>query len=105
MDDLINRQAAIDTIDEVTWYHQNKNGEMVAGAGTEHEAWYKADDIYKALKAVPSADAFEVVRCRECKYFDSGTDEDGKLHFKCLGWGYGGTSEDDFCSHGERNDE
>ncbi len=42
-----------------------------------------------------------LVRCKDCKYFDSGTDEDGKLFFKCLGWVYGGTSEDDFCSHGE----
>ena len=47
----------------------------------------------------------EVVRCKDCKYFDSGTDEDGKLFFKCLGWVYGGTSEDDFCSHGERKDD
>lgn len=45
-----------------------------------------------------------LVRCKDCKYFDSGTDEDGKLFFKCLGWVYGGTSEDDFCSHGERKD-
>lgn len=44
----------------------------------------------------------KLVRCKDCKYFDSGTDEDGKLFFKCLGWVYGGTSEDDFCSHGER---
>ena len=47
----------------------------------------------------------KLVRCKNCKYFDSGTDEDGKLFFKCLGWVYGGTSEDDFCSHGERKDE
>lgn len=46
----------------------------------------------------------KLVRCKDCKYFDSGTDEDGKLFFKCLGWVYGGTSEDDFCSHGERKD-
>ena len=66
MVDLIDRQVVVDTIDEVTWYHQNKNGEMVVGAATEHEAWYKADDIYKALKAVPSVDAVEVVRCKNC---------------------------------------
>lgn len=57
------------------------------------------------VKMMPTVDAVPVVRCRDCKYFDSGTDEDGKLFFKCLGWVYGGTSEDDFCSHGERKGE
>ena len=55
-------------------------------------------------KDIENAPTVEVVRCKDCKYFDSGTDEDGKLFFKCLGWVYGGTSEDDFCSHGERKD-
>ena len=55
-DDLISRQAILDAVDGVTWYHQNKDGEMVHGANSdEHQAWYKADDIYKAIKSVPSA--------------------------------------------------
>lgn len=84
MDDLINRQAAIEAClryNGVGW------------------VW---SQILDEIKEIPSAG----VRCKDCKYFDSGTDEDGKLVFKCLGgWAYGGTSEDDFCSHGERNDE
>jgi hypothetical protein len=28
---------------------------MVSGASNEHEAWYKAEDIYRALESVPSA--------------------------------------------------
>ena len=56
MDDLISRQAAIDAVDGVDWYHQNKNGEMVHGANdADHQAWYKADDIYAAIERVPSA--------------------------------------------------
>ena len=56
MDDLISRQAAIDAVESVDWYHQNKNGEMVHGANDDvHQAWYKAEDIYKAIKSVPSA--------------------------------------------------
>jgi hypothetical protein len=54
------------------------------------------------IEDASDADVVEVVRCKDCKYFDSGTDEDGKPFFKCLGWVYGGTSEDDFCSFGER---
>ena len=82
MDDLISRQSAI----EICLKYN--------GVGW---VW---SQILDEIKEIPSA----AVRCKNCKYFDSGTDEDGKLLFKCLGWVYGGTSEDDFCSHGERND-
>ena len=56
MSDLISRQAAIDAIEIVDWYHQNSNKDMVHGANdNEHQAWYKAQDIYEALEAVPAA--------------------------------------------------
>ena len=44
----------------------------------------------------------EIVRCKDCKYCDRGIDEDGNPFLKCLGWVYGGTQEEDFCSHAER---
>ncbi len=47
----------------------------------------------------------DLVRCKECKYGDTGTDEDGNLFWKCLGGHYGGTNPDDFCSYGEREGE
>ena len=54
--DLISRAEAIEAIELVDWYHQNSNKDMVHGANdNEHQAWYKADDVYKALEAVPSA--------------------------------------------------
>lgn len=54
--DTISRAAVVDVIEGVDWYHQNKSGEMVHGANDdEHQAWYKADDIYKAIESVPSA--------------------------------------------------
>ena len=49
--------------------------------------------------------AVEVVRCKDCKYCDTGIDEEGNHFLKCLGWIYGGTKEDDYCSHGERRSE
>ena len=56
MDDLISRAAVVDAIDGVDWYHQNQHGEMVHGANPDdHQAWYKAEDIYKAVENVPSA--------------------------------------------------
>lgn len=57
MSDLISRQDAIDAIELIDWYHQNKNKDMVSGANSdEHQAWYKAEDIYQALEQVPSAE-------------------------------------------------
>ena len=57
MKDLIRRSDAIEAIEVVDWYHQNRNKDMVSGANSdEHQAWYKAEDVYKALEAVPSAD-------------------------------------------------
>ena len=56
-EDLIKRSDAIEAIEIVDWYHQNSNKDMVHGANSdEHQAWYKAQDIYEALEAVPSAD-------------------------------------------------
>ena len=56
MDDLISREAAIDAVERTDWYHQNSKGVMVHGANSdEHQAWYKADDIYKALRNLLSA--------------------------------------------------
>lgn len=56
LNDTISRAAVVDEIDGVDWYHINRNGEMVHGANSaEHQAWYKADDIYAAIERVPSA--------------------------------------------------
>lgn len=56
-DDLIKRSDAIEAVENVTWYHQNRNKDMVEGANSdEHQAWYKSQDIYEALEALPSAD-------------------------------------------------
>lgn len=58
MADLIDRHNMIDAIETIDWYHQNKNGEMVHGANSkEDQAWYKAEDVYEAVEAVPSADS------------------------------------------------
>lgn len=54
-EDLIRRSDAIEAIENTDWYHQNRNKDMVSGANSdEHQAWYKADDIYKALEDAPT---------------------------------------------------
>ena len=63
MSDLIERQKTIDALELTTWYHQNRNGEMVKGANNkEDQAWYKAEDVYKVLKDAPSVQP-EVLAC------------------------------------------
>lgn len=68
--DTISRQAVLDAVDGVTWYHQNKNGEMVHGANDKKQAWYKADDIYHVLDTLPSAQPEQFNPCTVCQEFD-----------------------------------
>ena len=46
----------------------------------------------------------EIVQCKDCKWGDTGIDEEGKLFWKCIGIHYGGTKPTDFCSYGERRE-
>ncbi len=48
----------------------------------------------------------DIVPCEECKWGDTGIDEEGEPFWKCIGIHYGGTKPTDFCSYGKRkNDE
>ena len=74
-----------------------------------HDEYYQRTSIQDCINCfiediltkLPSAQS-EIIRCKDCKYCDRGIDEDGNPFLKCLGWAYGGTQEDDFCSHAER---
>lgn len=55
MADLISRKTMKDAIDSTTWYHQNRNGVMVEGAHGVEDAWFKAEDVFKAIENVPTA--------------------------------------------------
>ena len=90
--DLISRQAAMEAIENTEWYHLRNNGVMMRGANSkEHQAWYKEQDIYKALEQLPSAQP-EIVRCKECTFYRS----DG-----CF-FSTAETDENGFCSWAER---
>ena len=72
--------------------------------GDEYEdRFHDAQWVYR--NQIDDAPSIDIVRCKECKYGDTGTDEDGNLFWKCLGRHYGGTNPDDFCSYGEREGE
>lgn len=74
------------------------------------EGYSRAKQFYYGLKgileAAPTVDAVPVVRCRECKYFES---DSGYCNFHSQYYDGGGTweifKEDDFCSYGERKED
>ena len=81
--DLISRQAAIEAFDNLEWYHQNQNKDMVRGANSErHQAWYKEQDVYKTLEQLPSVQP-EIVRCGQCKYAEVADKEDAQDGYTC----------------------
>ena len=66
-------------------------------------------EIYEVIDNVPTVDAVPVVRCRDCRYSKSASDdEDGYycLFFEQFFQKDGGTlfMSGDYCSHGERKD-
>ncbi len=60
---------------------------------------HTVDDAIAMLKEQET-----IVRCKDCKNADYGTDEDGNRFMKCIGSVkcYGGTTPDFFCADGER---
>jgi hypothetical protein len=63
----------------------------------ENEFVYDANAVLDSIDAQPTADAVEVVRCRDCKWYQKGEcrETGGLMDVK----------PDDFCSYGERRCE
>lgn len=58
--------------------------------------------IQQAVDEQPTVDAVEVVRCKDCKYWQD--NNGGYPHDECR-WGNGETPDpDDFCSYGKRKE-
>ena len=69
-------------------------------------AW-SDNDVVDMIEGRPTVDAVPVVRCKECNWFKSGIDINGKPFTKCIGANgsvrtYGHTEPDWFCADGER---
>lgn len=81
----IKKKALKNAIDCCTWYHINKNGELVEGANSaEHEPLYKYSDIKKIIKGLPTR------KFEDEPYIDI---ETGILHW--CGWKYKRIYEDE----------
>lgn len=71
----------------------------------EQTAWYDNADrdevAEEILLQMPTIDAVEVVRCKNCRYWDDDRRCNGIKNGLVLEY----TDEDDFCSYGERGDD
>lgn len=79
-------------IETVNWYHQNADGEMVLGANSNQQAWFKADDVFKALKAEPTKHGRWIVLhgvlAGDDIYGDMGKCSNCGLHLRNYEWNY-----------------
>ena len=99
MSDLIYRQAAIDALDVLCQEHRYKIPGKRETYSQYNEAWQDAlDRAEGAIFSLPSVDAVEVVRCKDCKYRDADD--------FCTGRGYPNVlvPDDGFCDKGERRE-
>lgn len=89
MADLIDRQAAIDD----------------AYAVIVDDAVYDVVQV-ETLEGLPTVDAVEVVRCKDCKHYQFADNRAFGFPVKRCEWtGYEDVDDDDFCSRGERKDD
>lgn len=82
MSDYIKREDAIQAVDEVL-------------ESIDHVPQWVWDSFHISFDNLPSVDVVEVVRCKDCKYWDGD---------KCTGRDIFIVDDDEFCSYGEKKD-
>lgn len=94
MADLIDRKAAIDMFQRMAYDDWNQ------GTGTTWaNAFSEAADMIEDL---PSADAVEVVRCRDCEHYFTSNLEMAKNHGAECTMMRRRTMPEDYCSYGQK---
>ena len=100
MSDLIKRDDALRSLEE--WYAQTCKPETLQGLA-DILAGYSA---YKDIAKIPAVDAVAVVRCWDCKYWGTPTENQEAI---CRHWSsyYGSirTMDYQYCSFGERRED
>jgi hypothetical protein len=92
---LINVTPLIDECDECMRIEWNKS---------VYTTWAEAEEDFKnRLMDAPTVDAVEVVRCKDCEYYEIGKDYLPYCNH-CDGGIADYPRKDDFCSRGERKD-
>ena len=83
---------------EVLLSFEKMDADLCATCGEHHTA----EDVIMMIKTAPTVDAVPVVRCRDCKHYDT-ADFDGDILCGCtLHSAMLDITPDSFCSYGER---
>lgn len=110
MSELISREDAVNEIHKYFGAEIGKTPTVIDEDGDElyvdmttvNSLLAYNKELSKRIKALPSAEAVEVVRCKDCKYWHSNTGF-------CDIWSYPNvarrTLNCDYCSRGERREE
>lgn len=97
-DEYIKRDDTLKAMDTWDKFGCDGRGRLVPYT-EEYVPYVKFDDMMKAVEGQPSADVVEVVRCKDCKWFN---------RFGCAVEIVDFTdrpTENDYCSFGERKDD
>lgn len=87
MSDLISRQTLSDAMYHEAFETDTDMQQWNSGC------WIRYKLFENVLRGIPSADAVEVVRCKDCEHND---------HGRCEMWEYLKVSETGFCHEGAR---
>lgn len=97
-DKLVRMRAVQDAIDNLDW---------IDGGGGK--IYVRQTELVDAIDSIPAVDAVEVLRCRDCKYFEIHVVNDydiGEVELtSCAAFGIGDIHSDDYCSFGQRREE
>ena len=67
---------------------------------THEDVLLEPIDVIGDIRAIPAADAVEVVRCKDCKHMEISETTGGRY---CYVWEhFNGAGDDGFCNYGER---
>ena len=107
MSDLIRREDAVEAVYEEFNYvycHNCENDESDYCEMCHRKSmnWSASKGVIEdVIKSLPSAEAVEVVRCKDCKWYDKFSPIHTKCRCKLAKWW---CNDKDFCSYGERRE-
>lgn len=85
MPKYIKKKALKNAIECCTWYHINKNGELVEGANSaEHEPLYKYSDIKKIIKSLPTRKFEDEPTTEDCSTVEE--EQNNCPYYPCAVW-------------------
>ena len=93
--DCISRQQAIDALGELATFTEDWSC----------HTWMYTDDVYNAIKQLPTIQP-EIVRCKDCQYWNKGSCECREHAVNCQDYYVGDieTEAEYFCGYAERRE-